>query len=65
MQRLQVVQNRALRLIGGYDWYTWAGKLHSDLEITKLKSFMKDLASARNSRNRYMKSLGTDSLVDN
>ena len=39
-QRLQVVQNRALRLIGGYDWYTRINKMHSDLEIPKLKSFI-------------------------
>ena len=37
MQRLQVVQNMALRLIGGYDWYARINKMHSDLEIPKLK----------------------------
>ena len=42
--------------------------MHSDLEIIKLESFMKHLAlklyaSARNSGNRYVKRLGTDSLV--
>ena len=61
MQRLQVVQNRALRLIGGYDWYTRINEMHSDLEISKLKSFIKRLAlklygSAKSSRNRNIKS---------
>ena len=70
MKRIQAVQNRALRLIGRYDWYTRADKLHSDLEIIKIKSFMKHLAlklyaSARNSSSRYTKSSGADSLVGN
>jgi hypothetical protein len=70
MKRLQAVQNRALGLIGGYDWYTRTDKMHSDFEIIKLKSFMKYLtlklyAFATNNRNRYIKRLGTDSLVDN
>jgi hypothetical protein len=65
---LQVVQNRALRLIGGYDWYTQIDKMHSDTEIPKLKSFIKCLAlklyaSAKLSRTRYIKKLGTDSLT--
>ena len=62
MQRLQVVQNRTLRLIGGYDWYTRIDRMHSDLEIPKLKSFIKHLAlkfyaPAKSSRNRYSKKL--------
>ena len=70
LQCLQVVQNRALRLIGGYDWYTRINKMHSDLEIPKLKSFIKRLAlklygSAKSSRNRYIKKLGTDTSVVN
>jgi hypothetical protein len=44
MLRLQAVQNRALRLIGGYDRYTRNDVMHSDLEIVKLKSFMKHLS---------------------
>ena len=61
MQRLQAVQNWALRLIGGYDWYTRIDKKHSDLEIIRLKSFMKHLAlklyaSAKFNRYRYIKS---------
>ena len=30
MQSLQVVQNRALKLIGGYDRHTRIGKIHSE-----------------------------------
>ena len=70
MRRLQAVQNRALRLIGGYDRYTRNDVMHSDLEIVKLKSFMKHLAlklyvSDKRSRNKYICRLGTDTLVDN
>jgi hypothetical protein len=44
--------------------------MNSDLVIIKLKSFMEYLAlklyaSARNSGNRYIKRLGTDSLINN
>ena len=44
--------------------------MHSDLEIPKLKSFIKRLAlklygSAKSSRNRYIKKLGTDTSVVN
>ena len=65
MHCLQVVQNRELRLIGRYHWYTWIDKMHSDLKIPKLKSFIKHLAlklyaSSKTSRNRYIKKLGTD-----
>ena len=35
---------RALRLIGRYDRYTRNDVIYSDLEIVKLKSFMKHLA---------------------
>ena len=70
MKRQKPVQNRALRLIGRYDWYARADKMHSHLEILKLKSFMKHLtfklyAFARNSKIRYIKRLGTVSLVEN
>jgi hypothetical protein len=70
MRRLQAVQNRALRLIGGYDRYTRNDGMHSDLEIVKLKSFMKHLAlklyvSAKRSRNKYIYRLGADTWTDN
>ena len=69
MLRLQAVQNRALRLIGGYDRYTRNDFIHSDLQIVKLKSFMKHLAlklygSAKRSRNKCICSLGTGTLID-
>ena len=56
LNRLQAVQNRALRLIGSYDWYTRLDKMHLESEIIKLKSFIKHLAlklyaSAKLSRN--------------
>ena len=44
MKRLQAVHNRALRLIGGYDWYTLTDKMHSDIENIQLESFKKHLA---------------------
>jgi hypothetical protein len=69
-QHLKAVQNRALRFIGGYDWYTRVDRIYPDLENIKLKSFIKHSdsklqASARFSRNHYIKRLGADSLVDN
>ena len=62
MNRLQVVQNKALRIIGGYDWYTRTEQLHFDNEILMLKSFIKKLASklyayAKTSRNKYIRKL--------
>ena len=42
MSRLQVVQNRTLRIIGGYDWYTRTKQLHFDNEVTM--RFIKTLA---------------------
>ena len=70
LRHRQAVQNRALRLIGGYGRYTRNYVMHSDLEIVKLKSFMKHLALklyvfARSSRNKYISRLGTYTLVDN
>ena len=67
MNRLQAAQNRALRLIGSYDRYTRLEKMHSELEMIELKSFIKHLAlklyaSAKLSRNQYFSRLG-DSLV--
>ena len=38
MKHLQAVQNRAFRLIGGYDRYTRIEKMNSDLESIKLKA---------------------------
>ena len=69
VRRLQAVQNQALRLIGGYDRYTRNDVMHSDLEIVKLKSFMKQLAlklyvSAKRSRNKYICRLGADTWTD-
>ena len=55
MKRLQAVQI-GRSLIGGYDWYTRVDKMLSDLEIIKLKRFMKLFVSARKSRNSYIKS---------
>ena len=68
MQRLQVVQNRGHRLVGGYDWYTQIDKMPSVTEIPKLKNFIKHLilklhASAKSSRNCYIEELGSDPSV--
>jgi hypothetical protein len=38
MERLQAVQNRGLRLIVGHDWHKPIDKIHSDLEMIKLKA---------------------------
>ena len=38
MNHQQVVQNMALRIIAGYDWYTRTEKLHFDNEIRMLMS---------------------------
>ena len=59
MYRLQIIQDRALRLVGEYDWYTRMKQLHSDNKILILKEYIKVLAlklyaSARFSRNRYI-----------
>ena len=68
MQHLQVVQNRALRIIGSHDWYTIIDKMHSDTQFPRLKAYIKILAlklyaSAKSSRNRYIKKLGSDCKV--
>ena len=39
MSRLQVVQKRVLRLIGGYDWNTRTEQLYSDYEIPMMKTY--------------------------
>jgi hypothetical protein len=59
MNLLQVVQNKALGVIGN----TRTEKLLFDNDIHMLKRFMKRLASKlyaynRNSRNKYIKKLG-------
>ena len=66
--RLQVVQNRALRIIGGYDIRTRSTEIHFDNKIPLLKSFVKTLdlkmyASAKTNRNRYVRKLGSASIV--
>ena len=40
MNSLQLVQNKALRIIGGFDWCTRT-ELHFDNEILMLKNFIK------------------------
>ena len=40
IQRLQGILNRALRYIGGYDWYIRVYKIHSDLQIIRLKALL-------------------------
>jgi hypothetical protein len=57
-----------LRIIGGYDRYTRTDKMRLDHKIPMLKSYIKCLslkmyASAKRSRNRYVKKLGTVSMV--
>ena len=64
---LQVVQNRALRIIGGYDIPVQI-KMHFDHKIPKLKSYIKCLAlkmytTAKCSRNRYVRKLGAVFMV--
>ena len=44
VSRLQIVQNRALRIIRVYDWHTRTEQLHFHNEIPLLKSFTKSLA---------------------
>jgi hypothetical protein len=66
--RLKVVQNRTLRIIGGYDRYTRADKMHFDHEIPKHKSYIKCLAlkmyaKAKFSRNWYVRKLEAVSMV--
>ena len=58
--RLQVVQNRALRVIGGYDRHARTDKMHLDHQLPMLKSYVKTLtlkmyASAKTSSNRYVR----------
>ena len=53
---LVTVQNRILRVLGGYYCYARTERLHFDSEILMLKTYIKPLAlelyaSARSSRN--------------
>jgi hypothetical protein len=64
--RLQVVQNGALRIIGGYDIRTT--DMHFDHKIPLLKSYVKTLAlkmyaSAKINRIRYVRTFGSASTV--
>ena len=70
MKRLQVVQNRALRIIGGCDWNTGTEQIHSDNETPMLSLSIKMLvkklyASAKLSRNRYVSQLGSNTSISN
>ena len=44
IKQLQVVQNKALRIIGGYDIYTRIIQLHEDLEIPMLQDHLLELS---------------------
>ena len=44
MRRLQVAQNIALRIIGGYDIDTRVEQLHSDIDILTFHTYMKQQA---------------------
>ena len=44
MSRLQVVQNRALRIIGDYDYDVTLEQLHEDCNIPTLKQYIKHQA---------------------
>ena len=69
MQRLQVVQNRALKVTVGYDWYTQIDNMHSDTQILRPRAYIKVLAlklyaSAKFRQNCHIKKLGADCLVN-
>ena len=62
IQRLQVVQNRALGLIGRYDWYTRNNQMLSNTPIPRLKAYIEIIvsklhASTKLSRNPYIRQL--------
>ena len=44
LKLLQVLQNRCLRRIGGYDWYTRVNQMHEDLQIPYITTYMKHQA---------------------
>ena len=63
MQKIQVLQNRCLRQIGGYDRYTRIQQLHEDLRVERIEDFVKRLAkkmydTARRSRNTTIRAIG-------
>ena len=66
IHHLQIVQNKALRLIGQYDRYTRNEQLRSNNEIyilkryVKIKLEIKTYASTKVSRNQYIQKLGSD-----
>ena len=62
IERLQVVQNRTLRVIGRYNYNNREAKLHSDTEIPMLRAYIQHLTqifykAANISRNSYIKRL--------
>jgi len=64
---LQAVQNKFLRIIGGYDYDTSTEQMCSDNDITTLDRHIKILttrfyAAAKNSRNTHIRALGTTPL---
>ena len=61
--RLQVVQMRALRIIGGYDRHTRTDKMHFDHKIPKLKSYIKYLALKMYATAKSSRKLGAVSMV--
>ena len=61
---LQAVQNKFLRIIGGYDYDTSMEQMCSDNDITTLTRHIKILttrfcAAAKNRRNKLIRALGT------
>ena len=63
MQKIQVLQNRCLRKIGGYDRYTRIQQLHEDLRVERIEDFVKRLAKkmydkAGRSRNSTIRTIG-------
>ena len=66
---LQIVQNRALRPIGGYDRCTRIEQLHSRNETRMLKNYINNLelklyVSAKANKKRYVQTLGSVALGD-
>ena len=47
MNRLQNVQNRALSIVGGNNWFTRMAELHIVNEITMLRSFTTTVSSCK------------------
>ena len=44
LHKLQVLQNRCLRVIGGYDLFTTIQQMHDDLQILPIHAYLKHLA---------------------